>query len=120
MTYEQWIIYLYGIYPGKGWALIIFLWFTTSLGTLILVKIIAKDELDKDATIFLSRYAKTFWVALVILIVSGFMPDRKTFAAIIATPIIVESVKKEDGKLYKVDMIIDRVLDKTLKELEKD
>lgn len=50
---------------------------------------------------------------------ANLVPDKKTFVAIVATPSIVESYKKEGGKLYNMDKIIDKILEKTVKDLTK-
>ena len=119
MTNEQWLVYIYGIYPEGG---------ITGIMTIILIFIgfgyfaalgpgemtfekLKKTELHKYAKIFIKVY-------LVITSIGYFIPDKKTFIALIATPTIVETAKSDTVK--DIGNIIELIIQKTKNELEDD
>ena len=55
-------------------------------------------------------------IFVVLITISNFVPDRKTFLMVVAAPTVVESI--ESGKLGKLDKILDSALDKAAVYLE--
>ena len=58
---------------------------------------------------------------------SNFVPNKNNFIYIVATPYVVdsgksliESLQDENSKLYKINQIMDKSLDKVLKNLDKE
>ena len=136
MTQEQWLIYLWSIYPNGGftvfWAILLLLW----LGYIILVGSNYFMEKDMSGTYFNPKeFTWTIlgkWkyivssILLVLIFLCNLVPNREYFAYIIATPYIVdsgkslvESLQDETSKLSKLNKIMDKGLDKILIELDK-
>jgi len=117
MTQEQWLVYLYGVYPGDGITFLVIMWFMFTVVASVFIGFIPKKDWDREVYSRVNKFAKTVWIAGALLFIGNFIPDKKTFVAIVATPAIVDSYKQEDGKIYKMDLIIDKILDKTVREL---
>ena len=128
MTKEQWLVYLWSIYPDGGfiffWVMCLFL-FTVFVGFMALVHF---DGYKDDTTIW-SKMGK--WkiiipsILLVFIFISNLVPKREYFAYIIVAPYvvdsgksIVESLQDPNSKLSKLNSIMDKGLDKILKEME--
>ena len=129
MSNEQWIIYLYGIYPTGGWS---FLWGVLLLVTFIVlipitVDHFATDESEQKNTVY-TGLGNWKWILPSVLIfflfLSSLVPSKNVFLTLVATPTIMEqfNASSTDGKLMKLNNIIDLVLDKAAKDLnsEKD
>ena len=121
MTNEQWIIYLYGIYPGKGTTVIIGLGLLITSITFVVMFVHELDNDRKDEEFLrLKRIVRNFLIGFSTLaVLSIFVPNKDIFLAMVATPTILESYKEENGKLNKIDSIIDKVLNRTEKLLEE-
>lgn len=127
MTNEQWLVYLWSIYPSGGYqafyvfCLIIFL----LISGMLLVLHSDESESGKPKTIW---YKMGKWkiiipsVLLVLIFLSNLVPsNRNHFLYIIATPYVVESGKSivdslndPNSKLYKLNKMTDKALDKAL------
>lgn len=128
MTKEQWLVYLWSIYPDGGFSVF---WVVSLLIYTVFIAIMAVVHFDgyKDDTTIWSRLGK--WkiiipsVLLLFIFISNLVPKREYFAYIIATPYvvdsgksIVESLQDPNSKLSKLNSIMDKGLDKILKEME--
>ena len=127
MTNEQWLVYLWSIYPNGGYqlfyvlCLIVFLFF---IGFMLLLHS-DESESDKPKTIWF-RMGK--WkiivpsVLLVLIFLCNLVPsNRNHFLYIIATPYVVdsgksiiESLQDPNSKLSKLNQMTDKALDKAL------
>ncbi len=127
MTNEQWLVYLWSIYPSGGYqafyvvCLIIFL----LISGMLLVLHSDEKESGKPKTIW---YKMGKWkiiipsVLLVLIFLSNLVPsNRNHFLYIIATPYVVdsgksiiESLQDPNSKLYKLNKMTDKALDKAL------
>ena len=128
MTREQWLVYLWSIYPEGGfivfwWILLVFF----GAGMLFFATL-HFDSYDNNESIW-RKMGK--WkiiipaVLMVFIFISNLVPKKEYFAYIIATPYvvdsgksIVESLQDPNSKLSKLNSIMDKGLDKVLKELE--
>ena len=128
MTKEQWLVYLWSIYPDGGFSIF---WVVSLIIYTVFIAFMALIHFDgyKDDTTIWSRLGK--WkiiipsVLLVFIFISNLVPKREYFAYIIATPYvvdsgksIVESLQDPNSKLSKLNSIMDKGLDKILKEME--
>ena len=130
LTQEQWIVYLYSIWPDGGFSII----YLISLIGIIIYFLI----LNYDSDLYNSnnpndrwykgnsprgKYSRFFKVVPVILILllvsSNFIPDKKGFLMLIATPYLVDGSKAiiDSEKASKFSEIIDLSLDKAISEL---
>lgn len=127
MTNEQWLVYLWSIYPSGGYkafyvvCLIIFL----LISGMLLVLHSDESESCKPKTIW---YKMGKWkiiipsVLLVLIFLSNLVPsNRNNFLYIIATPYVVdsgksiiESLQDPNSKLSKLNQMTDKALDKAL------
>ena len=140
MTKEQWLVYLWSIYPQGGFQIfwvaclaMVFLFlcftavsfFTDTSGW----RASRYTEVEKDTYVW-RKLGK--WkvivpsVLLSFIFISNLVPSREHFAYIIATPYVVESGKSivdslndPTSKLSKLNSIMDKGLDKVLEELNK-
>lgn len=127
MTNEQWLVYLWSIYPSGGYQvfyailLIAYLFFT------IFTLISHSDTSDryKNETVW---YKMGKWkiiipsVLLVLIFLCNLVPsNRNHFLYIVATPYVVdsgksiiESLQDPNSKLSKLNQMTDKALDKAL------
>ena len=139
MTQEQWLVYIWSIYPSGGWS---FVWVISLLGVLLFLLFsfltytdAERTEYYKDST---SYYTNTVWYKLknwkwiipsilaTLLFLSNLVPNKEGFMYILATPYVVDSgksiiedLKDENSKVSKLNRLLDKSLDKALKEVEK-
>ena len=130
MTNEQWLVYLWSIYPNgeimKVWIVILL----SFIGLIMLVAIL-HFEGDGDETTLWSKMGK--WkiaipsILVVFIILSYLVPKRDHFLLIIATPYAVEagksladSLNDPISKLSKLNQMTDKALDKALIYLDAD
>lgn len=137
MTNEQWLVYIWSIYPNGGY-LVFYIILLVIWAIILCISFISfitySNDKDYYNEKFLSGY---FWITLgkwkyrvtvillVLIFLSNLVPNRNYFAYIIATPYIVDTGKSlvdtledKDSKLYKLNKIMDKGLDKILIELE--
>lgn len=129
MTNEQWLVYLWSIYPNgeimKVWIVILL----SFMGLIMLVAIL-HFEGDEDETTLWSKLGK--WkviipsILIVFIILSYLVPKRDNFLLIIATPYAVEagksladSLNDPTSKIFKLNQLVDKGLEKILKELSE-
>ncbi len=129
MTKEQWLVYLWSIYPnGEFMHIWGFSLFAFSIGMIFVA--IHHFGGYEDNTSLWSKMGK--WKAIIpsililFMFISYLVPKREYFAYIIATPYavdsgksIVESLQDPNSKLSKLNSIMDKGLDKIIIELEK-
>ena len=140
MTKEQWLVYIWSIYPNGGFQVfwVICLALVVGLLTFAAVSFFADtsgdgnhrySEKEKDAYLWrkLGKWKVIVPSILLLLIfISKLVPNREYFAYIIATPYVVDSGKSivdslndPTSKLFKLNSIMDKGLDKTLKYLDE-
>ena len=148
MTNEQWLIYLYGIYPEGGYQAFYVIAFI--LSTIIMLFFRAdycdtakstynpttnerfttetKQEFLKQTNFV--KLGKLIYIVpstfLFLAILCNFVPSKNAFVYIIAAPYVVDSTKSlveslqdPTSKAYKINQILDKSLDKAITELEK-
>ena len=124
MTNEQWLVYLWSIYPN---GLFIQIWAMLLIIFIIGMIPVAINHFDgyEDETTLWSKMGK--WkiaipsILVVFIILSYLVPKRDHFLLIIATPYVVdsgksiiESLQDPNNKLYKLNKMTDKALDKAL------
>ena len=131
MTNEQWLVYLWSIYPQGGISIFWFCGFCVALTYIFIIWIgYSECEMrDRNNTQFVKTGKWKFIVPVFfagMLFLSQFVPSRKDFMFIIATPYIIESGKSlidslqdPTSKAYKINQLMDKGLDKALVELDK-
>ena len=137
MTNEQWLVYLWSIYPNGGFQLF---WV---MCLVLVVALLTFTAINYFSDISGYRYSEEekntyLWrklgkwkiimplVLLLFIFLSNLVPNREHFAYIIATPYVVESGKSivdslndPSSKLSKLNQMTDKTLDKALKYLDE-
>ena len=132
MTNEQWLVYLWSIYPSGGYRIFYVVSLLIFLVFMIFMLIAHSDASDryKTETIW---YKMGKWkiiipsVLIVLLFLSNLVPsNRNHFLYIVATPYVVdsgksiiESLQDPNSKLSKLNQMTDKALDKALKYLDE-
>ena len=137
MTNEQWLVYIWSIYPNGGfqvfWVLsltLVFLFLCfAAIGYFSDTSGYRYSEEEKNTYLWrkLGKYKVIVpSVLLLFIFLSTLVPNREHFAYIIATPYVVESGKSivdslndPTSKLHKLNSIMDKGLDKVLEELNQ-
>ncbi len=129
MTNEQWLVYLWSIYPNGGFM---FLWNTLLIlfATGIMFAGIFHFNGFKDEDTVWSKIGK--WkivipsILVVFILLSYLVPKRDHFLLIIATPYAVEagksladSLNDPSSKMFKLNQLVDKGLEKMLKEFSE-
>lgn len=141
MTNEQWLVYLWSIYPNGGFQVF---WVMCLCVVAVFLFIAAVSFFSDTSGWRASRYTEKekdayLWrklgkwkvivpsVLLLFIFLSNLVPSREHFACIIATPYVVESGKSivdslndPSSKLYKLNQMTDKALDKALIYLDAD
>ena len=129
MTNEQWLVYLWSIYPNGGFIhLWIVLLVVFAVGILFIW--IIHHEGDRDETTMWSILGKWKIVIPTLLVLfiflSNLVPKRDHFLLILATPYAVEagksladSLSDPTSKMFKLNQLVDKSLEKMLKELSE-
>ena len=129
MTNEQWLVYIWSIYPDGGfmhlWVVLLVLFATG-----IMFAGIIHYEGDRDETTLWSKMGK--WkiiipsILVLFIFLSLLVPKRDHFLLIIATPYAVEagksladSLNDPTSKMFKLNQLVDKGLEKKLKELSE-
>jgi len=129
MTKEQLLVYLYGIYPDGGVTEVAILVVLAILGVYFIVygaqldvafKEEEKENLKKSRENFFQKSKKWLYLALAVIVLGYFVPSKKTFIAILATPTIVQSYKDSNGTLHRTQNIVELILEKTEKRLKEE
>ena len=124
MTNEQWLIYLWSIYPQGGFTQIWIVLLILFAFATIFVAISHFDGYEDETTMW-SKMGK--WkigipsLLVIFIFLSLLIPKRDHFLLIIATPYVVdsgksiiESLQDPNSKLYKLNKMTDKALDKAL------
>src|SRR5574344_2053574 len=137
MTKEQWLVYIWSIYPNGGfqafWSICLLL--VAGILTFAAASFFSDtsgynySEEEKDTYLW-RKLGK--WkvivpsVLLLFIFLSNLVLNREHFAYIVATPYVVDSGKSiietlddPNSKLSKLNQIMDKGLDKVLLELDK-
>ena len=129
MTNEQWLVYLWSIYPNGGflhlWVVLLVLFAT---GMMMVAIHHFNGYEDKDT--LWSKMGKWKIVIPSILVLFIFLsllvPKRDHFILILATPYAVEagktitdSLSDPTSKVFKLNQLVDKELEKMLKELSE-
>ena len=141
MTKEQWLVYLWSIYPNGGFQIFWVMCLVLVLGLLTFAAINYFSDIsdyrysEEEKNTYLWRKLGKWKiimpsVLLLFIFLSNLVPNREHFAYIIATPYVVESGKSivdslndPSSKLSKLNQMTDKALDKALvylKENEKE
>ena len=129
MTNEQWLVYLWSIYPNglfiQIWSALLIVF---AMGMVLMAAI--HFEGDRDETTLWSRLGK--WkigipsILVLFIFLSLLVPKRDHFLLILATPYAVEagksladSLNDPTSKMFKLNQLVDKSLEKMLKELSE-
>ena len=129
MTNEQWLVYLWSIYPNGGFLhLWISLLVVFAVGMVLVAAI--HFEGDNDETTMWSKMGK--WkiiipsILVLFIFLSNLVPKRDHFLLIIATPYAVEagksladSLNDPTSKMFKLNQLVDKGIEKMLQELSE-
>lgn len=132
MTNEQWLVYIWNIYPNGGFQVF---WVISLILVVALLTFAAISYFSDTCGYRYSEEEKNtyLWrklgkwkiimpsVLLLFIFLSNLVPSREHFAYIIATPYVVESGKSivdslndPNSKLSKLNQMTDKALDKAL------
>ena len=141
MTNEQWLVYLWSIYPNGGFQVFWVLSLVLVGGLLAFTGAsFFSDTTGWAASRYTEEEKDTYlwrklgkWkvivpsVLLLFIFLSNLVPSREHFIYIIATPYVVdsgksiiESLQDPNSKLSKLNQMTDKALDKALKYLDED
>ena len=129
MTNEQWLVYLWSIYPNGGfmhlWVVLLVL-FTSGI---MFASIFHFNGYTDEKTLWtiLGKWKIIIPSILVLFIfLSLLVPKRDHFILILATPYAVEagksladSLNDPTSKMFKLNQLVDKGLEKMLKELSE-
>ncbi len=130
MTKEQWIVYMYGIWPNGNWLVF---WLASLFLTCLIFIILAIGHSDasnegKKSTYWtqLGKYKLILPTTFVFLsFLSSLIPNKQTFLYIIATPYlvdsgktIIETLQDPNSKASKINLLLDKSLDKAILVLD--
>ena len=137
MTQEQWLVYIWSIYPNGGFQVF---WVMCLILVAVFLFIAAASFFSDTGGYRYSEEEKNtyLWrklgkwkiimpsVLLLFIFLSNLVPSREHFVYIIATPYVVESGKSivdslndPNSKLYKLNKMTDKALDKALMYLDE-
>ena len=129
MTNEQWLVYLWAIYPDGGFEILwIILLFMTCL--VLAIFLVGYSDAGKDKTNTLWFKMGKFKILIpsfliLMIFLSNLVPNRNYFMLIVATPYIVDSSKSlvdslqdPTSKAYKINQMMNKAIDKALAELD--
>ena len=131
MTNEQWLVYLWSIYPNgeliQIWSVLLILFAT---GMLMLATFHFDDYRGRNGTSVWTKMGR--WkiiipsVLVLFIFLSYLVPKRDHFLLIIATPYVVEagksladSLNDPTSKMFKLNKLVDKWLEKMLKEFSE-
>ena len=129
MTNEQWLVYLWSIYPNGGFM---HLWITLLIlftSGIMFASIFHFNGYTEQKTLWsiLGKWKIIIPSILVLFIfLSNLVPKRDHFLLILATPYAVEagksladSLNDPTSKMFKLNQLVDKSLEKMLKELSE-
>ena len=129
MTNEQWLVYLWSIYPNGGFMFLwntLFILFATGIMFAGIFHFNGYTE-EKTLWAILGKWKIIIQSILVLFIfLSLLVPKRDHFILILATPYAVEagksladSLNDPTSKMFKLNQLVDKSLEKMLKELSE-
>ena len=129
MTKEQWLVYLWSIYPN---GTLVQIWIVLLILFAVSMMMLATFHFDKYAS------ENTLWskmgkwkiiipsILVLFIFLSLLVPKRDHFILILATPYAVEagksladSLSDPTSKMFKLNQLVDKSLEKMLKELSE-
>ena len=120
------MVSLYMVYiPGGGYQAFWIIAFVVTVALLTIAYAAASDyNFNEDTTwVKLGKWKLLPLFFLVMAFLSNFVPNKNNFMYIVATPYVVdtgksliESLQDENSKLYKINQIMDKSLNKVLKK----
>ena len=129
MTNEQWLVYLWSIYPN---GTLVQIWIVLLILFAVSMMMLATFHFDKYAS------EKTLWskmgkwkiaipsILVLFIFLSLLVPKRDHFILILATPYAVEagksladSLNDPTSKMFKLNQLVDKGLEKMLQELSE-
>ena len=127
MTNEQWLVYLWSIYPNgefiQLWSVLLVLFATG-----VMMAAVFHFNGDEDEDTLWSKLGK--WkviipsILVLFIFLSQLVPKRDHFLLIIATPYAVEagksladSLNDPTSKMFKLNQLVDKGLEKMLQEI---
>ena len=129
MTNEQWLVYLWSIYPNGGFM---HLWITLLIlfaSGIMFASIFHFNGYTEQKTLWsiLGKWKIIIPSILVLFIfISLLVPKRDHFLLILATPYAVEagksladSLNDPTSKMFKLNQLVDKGLEKMLKEFSE-
>ena len=132
MTNEQWLVYLWSIYPSGGYQVFYVICLCAILvfmGFMLIMYSDTSDMYKKDTIWYKMGKLKVIvpFVLLVLIFLCNLVPsNRNHFLFIIATPYVVdsgksiiESLQDPNSKLSKLNQMTDKALDKALMYLDE-
>ena len=127
MTNEQWLVYLWSIYPNGEFIQIWTTLFVTFIVGILFIGII-HHEGENDETTMWSKLGK--WkiiipsILAIFIFISYLVPKRDHFLLIVATPYAVEagksladSLNDPTSKIFKLNQLVDKGIEKMLQEM---
>lgn len=127
MTNEQWLVYLWSIYPNGLFIQIWILALILFAGFLMILAIIHFDKYQNKITLWtiLGKWKIIIPSILVLFIfLSNLVPKRDHFLLIMATPYAVEagksladSLNDPTSKMFKLNQLVDKGLEKNAKRI---
>ena len=131
MTNEQWLVYLWSIYPNgefiQLWCVLLVLF---AIGMMFVAIHHFSEYTVRNSNTMWSKIGK--WkviipsILIVFIILSYLVPKRDHFLLILATPYAVEagksladSLNDPTSKMFKLNQLVDKGLEKMLKELSE-
>lgn len=131
MTNEQWLVYLYSVYPNGGftimWSVLLGI---TLIGLFFLLgeHFIDYDDSNSEKSNLSKLGKKKYYIPLFLafmIFLSNLVPTREQFLYIVATPYVVDagksladSFKDPTSKAYKINQLMDKALDKAITNLD--
>lgn len=131
MTNEQWLVYLYSVYPNGGFTI---MWSgllgITLIGLFFLLgeHFIDYNDSNSEKSNLSKLGKKKYYIPLFLtfmIFLSNLVPTREQFLYIVATPYVVDagksladSFKDPTSKAYKINQLMDKALDKAITNLD--
>lgn len=131
MTNEQWLVYLYSVYPNGGFTI---MWSgllgITLIGLFFLLgeHFIDYNDSNSEKSNLSKLGKKKYYIPLFLafmILLSNLVPTREQFLYIVATPYVVDagksladSFKDPTSKAYKINQLMDKALDKAITNLD--
>ena len=119
MTKEQWLLFLYGIYPGAGVVFTGLLMAVLGFMMYGLLKL-GYDQIPPHLKLEKFVSVALMAVGALLVVITSLLPPREIFLAILAAPTLKQVVSEsvEHGKLHTIDELLDKSLDVLSKRLD--